>query len=208
MSDAPAKPDPVLQAMKNDRTGCIAAILFGAVLVATCAGGFVGNDPDTPTSARTREFEDTALGILPALKTTNTAPAPTTAPTTAPPVPVTEAPQVAAPQQQGQQGQGQQAPQTPQQPAAPQPPVEVCAVSGSASVSGGSGGLSSSGGSYTASGPSSVTVSGYPTCHSPRYGIRLQSPTAFATGCFLDNFVVNVQSLAGETVNVTIKLGC
>jgi hypothetical protein len=118
---------------------------------------------------------------------------------------------VVVPQQQGgssggsgSSGGGGQAPQQPQEPAG-----EVCSLSGSASVNGGSGGLSSSGGSYTANGPSSVTVSGYPTCHSPRYGIKLNGPHGFASGCFLDNFNVPLNSSqAGDTITVSITLGC
>jgi hypothetical protein len=175
--------DPTAKAIAKDRSGCVGAMVFWLIIVAFGCVGLVGSNPDNPSGTQKEQEIDAALGILPGLSTTNTAPPPTTPPTI-PPVPETEAPVVVVPQQPGGTGNsggggGGQQPQQPQQPAG-----EVCETTGSISVSGGDrGSLGGGGGTYKSTGPSSITFSGYPLCHNYKFTAS-GSFGSKASGCF------------------------
>ena len=199
-------PPTVDDALRNDASGCVAALIFFLALMLPCMAAVL-DDPDdfpfAPSAVASPPVDrNAALGPLPTLGGVKDA-APPTVPTTAPLVVVTDPPAPTGTPQPGQAA-------APQQPQAPPQPVETCSLSGSATVAGGSGGLSPGGGSYTATGPSSVTVSGYPRCHFYRIDMR-SSNGATAYACFLDNFSVSIGSASGDTVNVTIQVrqgGC
>lgn len=151
--------------------------------------------PTLPTPRATNrrpgeEFDPRRSGCAPTTTTT----------TTAPPVPATAAPPL-APQQP-----------VPQQQAAPPPPqAPSCGYAGSISVSGGNvGSLPPSDGNSTATGPSSISISGLPVCGQHyRLEWRADHPGGgFHRGsdCKLDGFSTQIPSQSGSAVSVQILL--
>jgi len=201
MTDA----DKLTQAMGSDRSGCVCVMVFWLIVVLLGTVGMVGSNEDHPQGTAKDKQVDTALGLPPSLKTTNTAPPPTLAPTTLPPVPETQPPVVVVPQQQGGSSGGTGSSggggQTPQQ---PQIPSEVCETTGSISVSNGDrGSLGGGGGTYKANGGSSVNFSGYPFCHSYQFTVSGSNGTS-GKGCFQTGTGLSLGSLAGETITVSV----
>lgn len=194
--------DRLTHEVQKDRSGCVGAMVFFLILIVFGCVGLVGSNPDRPAGTQKERELDSALGLLPSLKTTNTAPPPTTPPTV-PPVPETEPPVVVVPQQQsGGGGGGGGGSQQPQQPQAP--PGEVCSPpSGSISVSG-VGSFGGSGANFTAPGQIDVGFSGYPSCHSYTFSLT-SSDGARASGCFQTGTGVRVGTTAGANVSISVS---
>jgi hypothetical protein len=194
--------------------GCIFMLIF-VILLVLCAMGLI-NPGKPPFGTKVAGPNQPALGALPALSTTKTAPA--TVATTAPAAVAATAPPVVETSPPQQQGSGPaQAPQqqAPAQPPPTSPPLPSCGFGNGISVSGGNPStLGSGGGSFTVTAiPVTISVSGVPPC-GKHY--RLEYSGGGAKGsynglsaCTFDGPSVTINSQfmsVGDTVSVTFQI--